>query len=700
MDFTLKTGISVVFIVLFIPVSVFLAWLFYRKVSSGLTKFYSRFLPALRAISIFLILLLFTSPIISSINLISGKPKNIILIDNSESLTIDRRYEQSLDALERVSRVSTGNNENEYYFFSGEVKNRAENPPGDSVSFFNGDIFATDIGKSATQIFESSEPRNIASVLIISDGINTQGGSSAFFLSGFDVPVGYILSGDTVQKKDVSILNINHNRTAFIDSRTPVNVKFFASGHEGSLEVSLFEEDRLIDRQTIPVNSEQINYEVSFNVSSPTQGFKSYSVKLEELNDEITYRNNTENFFIKFIDNKFRVLVLAGAPSSDLAFMKQEMNKIANFETQYLTQKGRGVFYEEIPELNLFNSVIFVGYPNAFTDEIFLNNIFESIKRNEQSVLFFSSSDLDIPKLSTIEVILPFITGGSGSNEFETTLRNVTQDNSIFTNPEFLNVIDGLPQVFYSSAMFAPKPGSKTILINNQNREASFIINLNSVPASAAFLAHGIYNWRLTSGDSRIGENALSQLLSNTLLAITEKERQKKIRVETDYQEYSPEQSINIKAIVNPGDMQLTPKVRYIITGSDIESSGEMFNTGLNSYSAKHTADKNGNYFVIAELSDNMGIIDSDTVLIKVGQSINEFRFTKADKSILNNIANATGGSEILSDSELASFLSREVTTQKVTLSNIALNFNVWLLSFIILIMSIEWFFRKRNNLP
>lgn len=700
MDFTLKTGISIVFIILFIPVSVFLAWFFYRKVSAELNKFYSRFLPALRAISIFLILFLFTSPIISSINLISGKPKNIILIDNSESLTIENRFTQSLETLEQISKVSTGKNENEYYFFSGDLKSSSDSPPYDSISFFNGEIYSTDIGRSAVQLFEASEPGNIASVLIVSDGINTQGGSSSYFLSGFGVPVGYILSGDTVQKKDVSILNIHHNRTAFIDSRTPVNVKFFAAGHEGNLEVSLLEEDQVIDKIIVPVNSEKSNYDVSFNVSSPTKGFKSYSIKLESLDGEITYRNNTENFFIKYIDNKFRVLVIAGAPSSDLAFIKQEMNKISNFETQFLTQKGRGVFYEEIPDLNLFNSIILVGYPNTFTDEVFLNDIYESIIRNEQSVFFFSSSDIDVSKLSIIDDILPFIVEGTGANEFETTLRNVTQDNSVFTNTEFLNVIDGLPQVFFTTAVYSPKPGSKTLLINNQNRQSSFLINQNSVPSSAAFLAHGIYKWRLSPGDSRIGENALSQLLSNTLLAITDKERQKKIRVETNLQEYSPMQSIDIKAFINSSTLEFSPKVRYKISTRETDITGEMVNTGIDSYTANQKIEQTGNHLVIAELYDNLGLIDSDTVMIKVGQSINEFRYTKAENSILGNIAGSTGGAKITSESELTEFLSREIDSKKITLSNIALNFNVWLFSFIILVMSLEWFFRKRNNLP
>lgn len=122
--------------------------------------------------------------------------------------------------------------------------------------------------------------------------------------------------------------------------------------------------------------------------------------------------------------------------------------------------------------------------------------------------------------------------------------------------------------------------------------------------------------------------------------------------------------------------------------------------TGHGVYTNSISLNKKDDYFITAELSDESGLNESDTTMIKIGRSINEFRFTNPDSITLHNIATATGGYEISTDEELEEFLSRDIESLKVSLSNVQLNFNPWLLGFVILIFSLEWFLRKRNNLP
>lgn len=699
MDFTLNYALSPFVILILIAISVLLSWITYRNKLPGPGVYFRYVLPALRTAGIFLILFLFASPVISSIKRFTGNPRNIVLIDNSESLAIENRFNESLNILQRVNNSPTGNNINEYYFFSDNLKQQIDKIPSDSSEFFNGDIFSTDIGGSITNILELSDPSSIASVLVISDGINTKDGIPSYLLSSFGVPVGFIIPADSVNQKDLSILSVSFNKTAFIDSRTPVKVNILSNGFSGTVKASLFESGHKIFENTLTTSLDKHNYEITFHVSSGTPGFKSYTIELEKLSEEVTYINNSESFFIKYIDNKFRVLVVSGSPSPDFAFLKREIKRISNFETTFLTQKSRGTYYEDIPDLNLFSTVIFIGYPNKYTDEIFLNDIYESIERNQQSVFFFASTDIDLNKIPLLDGILPFIAIGSTMTEFETSLRNVYSGN-LFKDSQFLREIDQLPQIFSTTVSYSPKPGSNTILINNKDQMPAFIVNTSSSPPTAAFLSHGFFKWRLSPGDSKIGESTLSALLSNTILAITDKENQKKIRVETEFTEYSPNQIINISAFINPDVIQYSPKVNYKVYGADTTISGGMIMTGHGVYTNSISLNKKDDYFITAELSDESGLNESDTTMIKIGRSINEFRFTNPDSITLHNIATATGGYEISTDEELEEFLSRDIESLKVSLSNVQLNFNPWLLGFVILIFSLEWFLRKRNNLP
>lgn len=192
MDFTLNYALSPFVILILIAISVLLSWITYRNKLPGPGVYFRFILPALRTAGIFLILFLFASPVISSIKRFTGNPRNIVLIDNSESLAIENRFNESLNILQRVNNSPTGNNINEYYFFSDNLKQQIDKIPSDSSEFFNGDIFSTDIGGSITNILELSDPSSIASVLVISDGINTKDGIPSYLLSSFGVPVGLL----------------------------------------------------------------------------------------------------------------------------------------------------------------------------------------------------------------------------------------------------------------------------------------------------------------------------------------------------------------------------------------------------------------------------------------------------------------------------------------------------------------------------
>ena len=82
-----------------------------------------------------------------------------------------------------------------------------------------------------------------------------------------------------------------------------------------------------------------------------------YKIEIEPLEDEITKKNNFNDFFIKYLNNKFKVLVIAGGPSPDLGYVSEELKRIRNFETTFLTQKSADAYYEDIvPDLNEFDT--------------------------------------------------------------------------------------------------------------------------------------------------------------------------------------------------------------------------------------------------------------------------------------------------------------------------------------------------------
>ncbi|HLT23786.1 MAG TPA: hypothetical protein VK004_01555, partial [Ignavibacteria bacterium] len=359
MDFFIKTEYNIIFFAIIIIVSVLIALYYYRKSSvQGGIKI---FLTITRGLTIFFILLLLSSPVISFISLINIEPVNIFLIDNSKSLQIENRY-LITDSIHKNILTDTENDisENRFFLFSRTAGEEA----GDSITFFETDNTATNLTSALIETEKRFSAGNISSINIISDGIINEGGNPVFTARTMNAPVNYILIGDTAQKNDLVVKNVFYNKSAFIESSVPIKAEINSFNYNTTVTVNLYEEDKILTSQQVVVNTGQIIYNVDFSVTSLTAGVKKYKIEIIPLGDEITEKNNYEEFFIKFVDNSFKVLVLSGGPSSDYAFIKEEISKIQNFETTFLTQKGVNSYYEgSVPDLNQFRVFILVGYP-------------------------------------------------------------------------------------------------------------------------------------------------------------------------------------------------------------------------------------------------------------------------------------------------------------------------------------------------
>ena len=98
---------------------------------------------------------------------------------------------------------------------------------------------------------------------------------------------------------------------------------------------------------------------------------------------------------------------------------------------------------------------------------------------------------------------------------------------------------------------------------------------------------------------------------------------------------------------------------------------------------------------------------DIETVTGKflVGNNNFEYLETQPDQMLLNEVASATGGKKLngLSESEIQSVYEesgRNRSNEILSSKSFDLNINPYYLGFIILFLSLEWFLRKRNNLP
>ena len=705
MDITLKSDFSLLYFILSVILAIAVSWFYYRR--STLEGINKKLFAVLRFLSLFFIFLLFSSPVISFIKNTFTDPVNVYLIDNSQSLLLDKRDVLLSSVLdEKILSSEPGNSDNLYFLFSGGLMREVKKDELRNISYSGVNNFETNLTSSIYSLQERLANENLSSVTIISDGIINEGGSPETAARLLNVPVNYILTGDTVQHNDLVVKNIFFNKTAFIESSVPVNVGINSYNYDTEIKLNLYEEDNLVQTKVLKVSKDQSNYELSFNVMSDAERIIKYKIEIEGLNDEITLKNNFQEFFIRFVNNKFRILVLSAGPGPDFAFISEEIKKVKNFETTFLTQKSSSEFYEgTVPQLDKFDSYIFIGFPTSISNQNIITEIGSALEKNNSSLIFFAGRNTDQNKLSVLSDKLPFKTISASDKEEETGIRTVSKlNNEIFKNNQLLSQVNSFPNIFKTGSTFAVNTTAETFLVMSQNSEPAFIIQNTEKNRSAAFLAYGLYKWRLNNQRNN-AEEVLNYIITSSVIAITDKEQKKSFNIETTKPVYSKFENVKFHARINNYVIQGGEKIRVKISGSGFNNSFELVKKDNRYFEGEINVPVDGTYSYTAEMMSGNNLIENTDNRFIIGENNFEYKLTRADNSFLNKLTGDTYGvnfsnsdNSAIKDS-LVNFNERSKSEFRIK-KNFELNVNPYYLGIIIFLLCLEWFFRKRNNLP
>jgi len=705
MNFSFSAEYGFVYAAIMLIVAGAVSYFYYKK--TILKEPQKKFLTALRALSVFFIFILLLSPVMSFISNISPSPKNIFLIDNSESLLIENRNNLLKKIVtDEIKGIGAGNSEDLYFLFSGDLIKEISADELNGITYEGINNFETDLSSPVSTLQEKLSAANISTVNIVSDGMINEGGNPLKFARSMNVPFNYYLTGDTIQKNDVSIKNLYYNKTAFAESTVPVKVQIASYNYNTNVNVSLYEEDKLIDTKTVAVNERDNLYDVSFNVFSAEDKIVKYRIESEPLENEITLKNNFREFFIKFTDNKFKVLVISGGPSADNAFITEELKQVRNFETTVLTQKSGGEFYEGgFPDINIFDTFILIGYSTAVSDQSILNRISAEIENKNSSLIFFAGRNTDYSKLMSIEDKLSFKISSSSDNEELTGLSSViSTDNEIFSSLDQLRSVSSMPDIFKTSSIFSSNPSADVFLLTTKNSIPALIIENTKSKKSAAFLAYGFYKWRLNK-NNKGSDDLFRNILSNIIIAITDKEAQKHFSIETTKSVYSKYEDVKFNASILNHEVNGNEKILVKISGNGIDKETDLIRLNDNQYSGKINIPEDGNYEYTAGLYDDNVLVENILGRFSVGENNFEFSETRADNSVLKILSLETGGQNLTgkSKSEIDDILTEmngKSEYEFKTARNLELNVNPYYLALLIFLLCLEWFLRKRNNLP
>jgi|GEM_PF-2001161 len=695
--------------VLIVAISLAVSFLSYRK--REISKFSRISLIAIRTLAFSLLLILFIEP--SLLAFINSPPAsyNIILIDDSRSNMLADNT--GVSKLERIKSFLTSSGQPEsgdkiYSFSSGLMLT----PFSNIKDSLKGNGFETNLAGPLKELRTAALDDRIKSVTIVSDGNINSGDNPLQQSKLFQCPFNTVAIGDSVQKKDALIDRVNYNSKAFVKTTVKILVQLSAFRCKGeNIEIKMFREGGVISTKSVPVTADEFSSDVEFDVTEQSPGIARYEASITPLKDEITNKNNYTDFLINYIDNSTKLLFISGGPGYDNSFVQNVVKRIEDYKSTCYTLKTPGSFYEgniegaSYPDLS---AIFFLDFPVSNVQNNIVTDIADMVKKFKIPLVVFAGRNTDYQKLGLFEDALPFNIMRSNSGENIANLQIVSKpENGALSG--IGKDLSGLLPVYRNVSGIMQKTGTEVILMDKSSGEPIMINRNTGNFNSTAFLGYGFWKWRLDQRGSN--EKALEKLITNAVSITLNKDKKQRVKLESAKDEFDYLENVVIRGSVfdenyNPTqNATLKGRLKGKISGSSREIT---FSASNNVYTANMGTLPPDDYTLEAEGEFNNQSMGKDLVRFFVDTTAGEFKTTKSDYQSLRLLAENTGGKfyRIDDNVKLNEILSAAGKNMKpaeempVKYERFNLWENRYILLAIILLLSIEWFVKKRKNIP
>ena len=633
-------------------------------------------LAFLRFLTIFTLLLLLINPKIQNKYFETIKPKLLVAIDNSSSITYSKQDSIVKNLVEKIERKKeiVKKFDVEYFTFGTVLKNNTNYSFQDSH---------TNISQALNGL-NSLSNQQIAPIILISDGNQTFGRDYKYYQS--KQAVYPVIVGDTTQLSDLEITQINANSYSYLHNNFPVEVFVRYTGNKSfSTNFIAKNNNKVVYSQKVTFSRDNKSAHLQFILPSNKVGKHLFKCQIKPFVSEKNTVNNFKNFSVDIIDEQSKVAIVYDILHPDIGMLKRSVE----------SNKQRKVNLIDVNLLNskLLDNDVFVLYQPNNKFKI----IFEKLENSNKNYFIITGKQTDWNFLNNIQNAFKknvLLKSEKYYPDFNKNFETFFIEDIGFSNFSPLEDIFG--QINFS----IPNKTILTQTIEGYSTDSPLLsIFTNSNRRGVVLFGENIWKWRALSYQSDQSFQRFDQFLNSIIQYITLSKKTNQL--ELDYNSfYYSDETIKITAKSYDSNFNFDAKadLKLIIEGSQ---NTYPFYLNKNIFVSILKDLKRGDYnFKVINSENNKQVKGTFTV---VNYSI-EQEVLQANTKDLKTLANNSKG-QIYHPNQMENLFKSLLTNQdfkaiqKEKIIKVSLIDWEWLLGLIVLYLASEWFIRKYRGL-
>lgn len=665
----------ILYLILALVVSATTAFFYYKNTKVQKTTKY--LLIALRAFVIFLLLVLVINPTIKYSNYVTQKPELNILVDNSSSLHF--LSDSSIIKSEISKFLQDQRLHNKFdthlYSFSNELDNNS------NYTFTEKNTNIANALKTLDQIATTN-----ATTILISDGNQTIGNDYTFQKLKSTTTIYPVVVGDTTLYEDVAIHQVNVNNYAFIENEFPVEFFInYAGNNQADVLCTITDENTTVFKEQISLSNQNNTQKRTIYLQPKTSGIHKYKISVSSLPNEKNTINNQQYFSVEVLDERTNVALFTSFLHPDIGALKTAIESNQERHVDIFTSNQ----LDNI-DFNAYQLII-LYQPTAI-----FKNIFKEISTYDKNIFVITGRRTDFEflntQLSNIELlpsveeeVLPVYSGNYSSFIVEQDIFNdLPPLSSSLTDVVSVSTIDVIAQQRVQNLTLENPLFFTT---ENDNNRTAFLLGEN------------FWQWRSAMYRNTGSFEAFDELFGKIVFYLASRKKKERLQVQFENAYHS---NVDITATyfdksfqfdVN-GQLQL--KLRKV---GDNQWQNYDFQLKENYFSFSSNTLLPGDYEFQVTSKKEASLVQKGKFVV-LDYDV-EKQFVNANYSKMNALATQNNG-EVFLLNQLANLKenvlmndSKFKSIQKEERVEASLINWKYLLLIIIVLLAVEWFYRK-----